>query len=1040
MVAQPDIHRRAPLLRVTAGLLPAVAFLAIGLLLPGGIPRDSAFLALVISAGGFAVYVVHIVGATRPSRAAIYSAVVVLVCAEILDLTENFEALADIPVLGNNSPWNRQSSVMFIVGMLLLLGGFIYTSVESGLGRKANERYQLLAENMSDVLWTANIDLRATYVSPSVEALTGYKPRFFLGKSLREILTATSAGHAMNSALRVLDRATQGAVQPDDSFVLESEARKKDGSTVWVETRARFLFDDQGRPASILGVSRDITERMRMLEENQQLSIAVQNAMAGVSKLDREGRFVYAREDYASLLGYTPEELVGQSWQVTVHPEDLELCTQTYRQMLAEGRAEARIRARRKDGSEFIKHLLLIRLDDVAGHHDGHYCFMRDVTEEARAEMALRESQQRLLEAQRVARIGSFEIFVDRQPLAWSDQMFALFGLDGQATQPTLEFFFRLIHPDDVPLYRLEVERTLETGRGYRIEFRGRHADGHWRHFETIATATRDSDGAIAGLRGTVQDISDRVAAREQLRQLADRLELAHRASKSGVWDWDVSADKLDWDDWTLAIYGLSREDFAGSFDAWRKCVHPEDVAATEQRVRRAMRDSSDFETRFRVIHPNGRVRHVRAVGYIVRDSQGSPVRMIGTDTDITEQVEAEQERERLQNELLRAQRLDSIGRLAGGIAHDFNNMLAVIIGNTECAKQASDLSEETRRELELVLDAAERATEMTSQLLSFARQKPAEPVSLDVGHSLEKMVHMVRRLIPENVDLAFEPEPDVWRVQIDPSHLDQIVANLCLNARDAIEEYGAIHVSVSNQPLEHPDSAALAELEPGDYVRLSVRDTGCGMDEETLGQVFDPFFTTKGAAKGTGLGLSTVYGIVNQNGGCIRVSSKPGSGTTFDVYLPRHRAEQPGERESDDGGPAPPPHGTETVLVVEDEPSILALTKMMLERLGYRALTSASSSEALTIARQRGTELDLLLSDIVMPEMNGFELAERMTDIVPGLQCLFMSGYAPESLDKYPNGPSHRILRKPFRLHDFAVAVRETLDNPSSEKLTRPV
>ncbi|NLF29590.1 MAG: response regulator [Planctomycetes bacterium] len=395
---------------------------------------------------------------------------------------------------------------------------------------------------------------------------------------------------------------------------------------------------------------------------------------------------------------------------------------------------------------------------------------------------------------------------------------------------------------------------------------------------------------------------------------------------------------------------------------------------------------------------------------------------------DITERRTAEADRARLQEQYRQAQKLEAVGRLAGGVAHDFNNMLSVILGNVELAQDQVDPADPLLISLEEVRKAAERSAELTRQLLAFARKQTVAPRVLDLNDTLAGLLNMLRRLIGEGIDLTWRPGANLWPIEIDPGQLAQVMANLCVNARDAINGVGEITIASENVQLHEGFRAGDVDAPPGDYVQLTVADTGCGMDAETLDHIFEPFFTTKAPGEGTGLGLATVYGIVKQNAGFIDIDTEVGRGSAFRIYLPRYVG--PAQRPRVQAAP-PARRGRETVLLVEDEPAILRLGKTMLESLGYRVLAAGAPGEAIDLARSHDAEIDLLITDVIMPEMDGRDLAGRILQLHPDIRRLFISGYAPDVI-------AHRgvldanvhFIQKPFTRNDLAEKVREALGN----------
>jgi len=384
-------------------------------------------------------------------------------------------------------------------------------------------------------------------------------------------------------------------------------------------------------------------------------------------------------------------------------------------------------------------------------------------------------------------------------------------------------------------------------------------------------------------------------------------------------------------------------------------------------------------------------------------------------------------EKRKMEEHYRQAQKMESVGRLAGGIAHDYNNMLSVILGYTELALAKMSSSDPLRADLEAVLTAARRSVDINRQLLAFARKQTVEPKVIDLNEALAATLRMLRRLIGEDIELVWLPGEALWPVRIDPAQLDQILANLCTNARDAIGGVGKIVVETRRITVAEACGQEQEGFMPGDFTMLAVSDDGGGMDRETLSNIFEPFFTTKALGKGTGLGLATVHGIVQQNNGFIIVDSEPGRGTSFQVYLPRHEGAV--ERESVAATEDVPPGNGEMVLLVEDEEAILTLGKTILERLGYRVLTARAPGQAILLAREHAREIDLLITDLVMPEMNGRELAEHLASCCPQMKTLFMSGYSTDVI-------THRgvldeglhFIQKPFSLKDLSVKVRTVL------------
>jgi len=395
----------------------------------------------------------------------------------------------------------------------------------------------------------------------------------------------------------------------------------------------------------------------------------------------------------------------------------------------------------------------------------------------------------------------------------------------------------------------------------------------------------------------------------------------------------------------------------------------------------------------------------------------------------INERNKAEEEKARLESQLLQAQKMESVGRLAGGVAHDFNNMLTVILGQAEIGLMKIDPDHPLATNFKEIITMAERSADLTRQLLAFARKQTVAPKVLDLNQAIAATLKMLQRLIGEDIRLVWLPDPGLWQIKMDPSQIDQLLANLCVNARDAIEDTGVITIKTENRFVDEEFCSAFLDSVPGEYVALSIHDSGRGMDKDLISHIFEPFFTTKEQGKGTGLGLSTVYGIVKQNNGFIDIDSEPGQGTSFSIYLPRNVG--PRSRTVAKVDALPAPRGQETILVVEDETSILEIVTEMLAGQGYSVLSASTPGEAISVAREHGGEIHLLMTDVVMPEMNGRDLAKNLLSLYPRIKRLFMSGYTSDVIAHHGVlDEGVHFIQKPFSLPIMASKVREVLDS----------
>ncbi|MEI8256973.1 MAG: ATP-binding protein, partial [Deltaproteobacteria bacterium] len=429
------------------------------------------------------------------------------------------------------------------------------------------------------------------------------------------------------------------------------------------------------------------------------------------------------------------------------------------------------------------------------------------------------------------------------------------------------------------------------------------------------------------------------------------------------------------------------------------------------------------------VKHKDGDWHTYLTVKFPIYQDEAQPFGICAISSDITDRKRAQEEQAKLQTLLFQSQKLESIGRLAGGVAHDFNNMLAAILGNAELALARIDASSPIVSDLNEIRKAAEHSADLTRQLLTFARKQPITPEVVDLNLTVAEMIKVLRRLVGEQIEVTWAPADALGTARVDPMQLQQILTNLCLNARDAHAR--VIRIASGARQLDDAYCALHHELTTGEYLVLAVSDDGDGMDLATQGRLFEPFFTTKELGRGTGLGLSTILGIVEQNRGHIVVTSEPGEGTSFEVFLPRYGAAQVAA-----AAPSTPQvaAGHETILLVEDEPAVLRVTTRMLRQLGYQVLAATHPDQALRLAREHVGAIQLAMTDVVMPHMNGRELAILLRSVLPGIRCLFMSGYATEVLTH--QGVLDEMvcfLRKPFTRAELARTVRQALDGPAT-------
>ncbi|MEF3167848.1 MAG: PAS domain S-box protein [Deltaproteobacteria bacterium] len=649
---------------------------------------------------------------------------------------------------------------------------------------------------------------------------------------------------------------------------------------------------------------------------------------------------------------------------------------------------------------------------DESGAITGVVLVFRDQTAEREAQARLLESGEMFRATFEQAAVGMILLSLDGGFLR-ANRFFM--GMTGYSAHELYSMnIMDMIPPEDRAM-GMDCMRQLKDGKALTCgtEKRLVRRDGSLIWVEMAASLVEEMEGVPGYFVVSAKDITGRKEAERQLRMLSVAVEQAGESI--------VVTDRAGNIQYVNKAFerttGYTRQEAIGQNPRILKSgKHDEGFY---RRLWKTISSGRTWQGRFVNRRKDGTLYTEDVVISPVFDESGSIVNYVAGKYDVTEHVKVEAQ-------FQQAQKMESVGRLAGGVAHDFNNMLGVIMGYAELALSRIGQDSPVRGHLEKILSAAERSTGIIQQLLAFAKRQPAAPVVLDINKTAEGMLKMLKRLIGEDIALEWLPGPDLWKVKIDPAQVDQILVNLCVNARDAIADVGKITIETANVHLDEAYCADHPGLVPGDYAMLAVSDTGCGMDKETLEKAFEPFFTTKEVGKGTGLGLATVYGIVKQNSGFINIYSEPGQGTTIKIYLPRVGGEAAEIKEA----PKAVPGGRgETVLVVEDEEAILDLAATMLERLGYRVLRARTAEKAIEIAGLH-REIRLLLTDVVMPGMNGRDLAGRLSAISPGLKVLYMSGYTANVIAHHGVlDEGVKFLQKPFTLSDIALKVREAID-----------
>ena len=775
---------------------------------------------------------------------------------------------------------------------------------------------------------------------------------------------------------------------------------------------------------------REVKQRNDELRESEsrfiQLFESAPVPMAFASEVDGYQGTTW-NETWHQTFGYTREEAEGRSgfdiglWR---NPDDRRRFVELANKEQSVAGFEAQLCCR--DGS--------IRICSLFGRFIGApgrrllMAVYLDVTEQRQAAAALRESEERFSKA----------FVLSPAPMVISDIATGRFIDVNEQWLRMLEYTREETIGNTSYAQSIWEDPASRTRLGQRLKATGSFRDEPIRFVarsgkvrDALWSAVAVNLGGAEVMLSLIYDYSERKQAEDELRESESFNKVLFHDSHIPLAVIDPATGRfIDCNPAAVRMYGVAdraellRKGPAEVSPQFQYDHEPSDLAAANRINQALTQGSLVFEWRHQ--RPDGEIweTEVQLMSFMHRNRQLIQLSL----QDITGRKQAEADKERLQFQLLQSQKMESIGRLAGGVAHDFNNMLSVILGHAELVLGQTDPGLPLFSSLQHIREAAERSADLTRQLLAFARKQTVTPRVMDLNQTVDGMLKMLRRLIGEDIDLVWRPGADVGPVNMDPSQIDQLLVNLCVNARDAIGDTGKVAIETDRVVFDAAYCAEHLECAPGDYVLLAVSDNGCGIVPELLPHLFEPFFTTKETGKGTGLGLATVYGIVKQNNGLINVSSEPGQGTTFRVYLPRHRGKAEQRQEVAAAGAVA--RGSETILVVEDEAMILDIAKTMLELQGYTVLAAATPGEAIRLAREHAGEIHLLMTDVVMPEMNGRDLAKNLLSLYPGLKRLFMSGYTANVIAHHGVlDEGVHFMQKPFTLADLAVKVREALE-----------
>ncbi|MCB2216899.1 MAG: PAS domain S-box protein [Desulfobulbaceae bacterium] len=847
-----------------------------------------------------------------------------------------------------------------------------------------------------------------TEVNDAYCAMSGFSRETLVGKYIGE-LDATESEEETKARLE--------HIKHHQALIFESTHYHADRDTFPVEISVSHIGDDNG---TYVCFCRDLTARKQQEQQIAALGEMLDAAPVAVLLHDHDGKLIFANHAACIMHGYDNREtFMERNLREFMVPEMRASFPQRIKQISEKNELRFESTHVHRDGSHFPVDVI-VRLIDWEGQR-AYLAIKVDISEQQKAQEAITHSNELL-----------------RYIIEHANSAIAVHDCDLRYVYVSKNYLeqYKVSESEVIGKHHYEVFPDLPQKwrdvhqKALQGEISGSERDAYPRENGSIEW-TRwsclpwfEPDGAIGGFIVYTEVITDRVRAEEALRESEEYLRAMISAAPMAIISTDVEGVVQSWNIAAQRIFGWSEDEVYGHSPPFFSAKQQEEFFRLRQHVIRGETLSKIDQTRTR---RDGSPVEVSLSAAPIYDAAGNVSGMLAMIEDISSYKRTKQERDDLQAQLIQAQKMESIGRLAGGVAHDYNNMLGVILGYTEMALEKLYEDDPLHKDLSEVLKAAERSADITRQLLAFSRQQTIAPKMLDFNEAIAKLKSMIRRLIGEDIEFIWHPGSDLWPIYMDPVQVDQILINLCVNARDAIADIGTISIETDKTTIDEEYCRNHYDFIPGDFVSLSITDNGCGMDRQTRDKLFEPFFTTKVRGKGTGLGLATVYGILKQNNCFINVYSEPGQGSTFTIYFPRYREkDQPAESK-----PAlahTNRQGHETILLLEDEKAILQMTTLMLKGLGYTVLACNTPNEALETAAKQ--PIQLLITDVVMPEMNGRELSERLKKHYPDLKTLFMSGYTANViahrgvLDKGVN-----FIQKPFSLSSLAGKTRDVLD-----------
>ncbi len=888
--------------------------------------------------------------------------------------------------------------------------------------RGSEERFRALVEKSTDGISLISADGTLLYSAPSVAHVLGVTPQEHQGTNAFDRVHPDDLERSRALFGRLLTR-------PGEAITAEVRCRHADGSWRDLECVGVNRLNEPAVQAVVANF-RDITERKRAEEAVRQsetlFRLVWSRSADGMRLTDAAGNVLMVNDAFCRIVGLTRVEIENHPLSVIYGAEQRNRILSRHCQRFAERsvvphfETEVTLWNGRRLWLEVSNSFL-----DLEGRPTLLLGIFRDVTERKRAERELRDAQERFAIVTRATNDAVWDWNLLTDSHWWNEGFETLFGYARDRVEPGLDSWYLRIHPDDKERVVAGIHAAIHgSGRYWSDEYRFRRADGSYAFVYDRGYVLYDERDQPVRMIGSIMDVSERrhveeVLARERalLRSLIDSVpDLIFYKDRDGVYLGCNKAFEL--------FAGRAEKELVGLSDF--ELFAREPAESYRRRDREALAQGQARRNEEWVDYPDGRRALIEVVKTPFRDADGSVRGLIGVGRDISE-------RRRLEEQLQQAQKMEAIGQLAGGVAHDFNNLLTAILGNASLVR-SSLTGDDVHRDMVLAIEkAACRAANLTNQLLGFSRKTLLRPQPLQLNDTIDEVVAILARTIDPRILLEVKGDAALWTVHADPTQMNQVLMNLCLNARDALPDGGRLTLETRNVRLEEEEVRLRLEARPGEFVRLRVADTGVGIAPEDLPRIFEPFFTTKEPNKGTGLGLAMVYGIVKQHHGWVECKSELGGlgrGTVFDVYLPR--SEQ-AVLSTGDGRGSQPAGGQETILIVDDEDMVRNLSRLILQGYGYKVLLAEDGMQALSIFEERWAEIDLVLLDLTMPRLSGRDTLRRLVQLDPAARVLLTSGYSTQP----PIEPGCEnvlgFVGKPYRVEDLIALVRRALDRPLS-------